>query len=60
MLVYTVIVGKDSSGYYALPAGIFSTYEKASKFCDTIIENRYDTIEIFEYEMDVPYSGFSS
>ena len=59
MLVYTVIVGKDYSGY-SEPAGIFSTYEKESKFCDNIIENRYDTIEIFEYEMDEPYSGFSS
>jgi hypothetical protein len=59
MLVYAVIVGYNYEGY-SEPAGIFSTYEKASEFYDRMDKKAYDSVEIFEYEMDEPWSGFKS
>jgi hypothetical protein len=59
MLVYAVIVGHNYEGY-SEPAGIFSTYEKASEFYDRMDKKGYDSVEIFEYEMDEPWSGFKA
>ena len=56
MKLFAVIIGTNYEGYDE-PAGIFSTYEKASEFYDIQIKKGYDSIDIFEYEIDKPWSS---
>lgn len=56
MIVYVVIGSYDYEGY-AEPVGVFDTFEAAVVARDAAA-NRYDGIDIYEYDMNVADSGF--
>lgn len=53
-VVYVVIKTEKYEGY-SIPDGIFTTYEAAEKYYDSCDQR---LVEIFEYDLDVPGSGF--
>ena len=57
MAIYAVIKTVKYEGY-SIPDGIFTTYEAAEKYCDLCVKNGYPSVEIFEYDQDVPGSGY--